>query len=30
MRTGLVLCNSNFQNLHSLPDASITAGTPYE
>src|SRR5947207_3207945 len=26
----LVLCNSNFQNLHSLPDMAITAGTPYE
>jgi two-component system cell cycle sensor histidine kinase PleC len=26
----LVLCNSNFQNLHSLPDTAITAGTPYE
>ena len=26
----LVLCNSNFQNLHSLPDAAIAAGTPYE
>jgi two-component system cell cycle sensor histidine kinase PleC len=26
----LVLCNSNFQNLHSLPDAAIVAGTPYE
>src|SRR6185312_12575448 len=23
----LVLCNSNFQNLHSLPDAAIAAGT---
>lgn len=26
----LVLCNSNFQNLHSLPEDSIEAGTPYE
>jgi len=26
----LVLCNSNFQNLHSLPDSAIIAGTPYE
>ena len=26
----LVLCNSNFQNLHSLPDAAIAAGTSYE
>jgi two-component system cell cycle sensor histidine kinase PleC len=26
----LVLCNSNFQNLHSLPDSEIAAGTPYE
>src|SRR3954466_3869887 len=26
----LVLCNSNFQNLHSLPDSAIAAGTPYE
>ena len=26
----LVLCNSNFQNLHSLPDTAIAAGTPYE
>jgi two-component system cell cycle sensor histidine kinase PleC len=26
----LVLCNSNFQNLHSLPDEAIAAGTPYE
>ena len=26
----LVLCNSNFQKLHNLPDAAIIAGTPYE
>jgi two-component system cell cycle sensor histidine kinase PleC len=26
----LVLCNSNFQKLHNLPDAAISAGTPYE
>jgi two-component system cell cycle sensor histidine kinase PleC len=26
----LVLCNSNFQTLHNLPDDAITAGTPYE
>jgi two-component system, cell cycle sensor histidine kinase PleC len=26
----LVLCNSNFQTLHSLPDEAIAAGTPYE
>lgn len=26
----LVLCNSNFQELHNLPDAAIVAGTPYE
>ncbi len=26
----LVLCNSNFQELHHLPDAAVTAGTPYE
>ena len=26
----LVLCNSNFQHLHSLPDTAIAAGTPYE
>jgi two-component system cell cycle sensor histidine kinase PleC len=26
----LVLCNSNFQNLHSLPDEAIVAGSPYE
>jgi two-component system cell cycle sensor histidine kinase PleC len=26
----LVLCNSNFQILHSLPDEAIAAGTPYE
>jgi two-component system cell cycle sensor histidine kinase PleC len=26
----LVLCNSNFQNLHSLPDSAIAPGTPYE
>jgi two-component system cell cycle sensor histidine kinase PleC len=26
----LVLCNSNFQLLHRLPDAAVAAGTPYE
>jgi two-component system cell cycle sensor histidine kinase PleC len=26
----LVLCNSNFQGLHNLPDDTITAGTSYE
>ena len=26
----LVLCNSNFQTLHNLPDESVQAGTPYE
>ncbi len=26
----LVLCNSNFQKLHNLPDEAITSGTPYE
>src|SRR5208282_3901460 len=26
----LVLCNSNFQELHHLPDAAVVAGTPYE
>jgi two-component system cell cycle sensor histidine kinase PleC len=26
----LVLCNSNFQQLHNLPDDAIVAGTPYE
>jgi two-component system cell cycle sensor histidine kinase PleC len=26
----LVLCNSNFQQLHNLPDQAIAAGTPYE
>ena len=26
----LVLCNSNFQELHRLPDAAVAAGTPYE
>ena len=26
----LVLCNSNFQELHHLPDDAVTAGTPYE
>lgn len=26
----LVLCNSNFQELHNLPDEIVTAGTPYE
>jgi two-component system, cell cycle sensor histidine kinase PleC len=25
----LVLCNSNFQELHHLPDAAVTPGTPY-
>jgi two-component system, cell cycle sensor histidine kinase PleC len=25
----LVLCNSNFQGLHRLPDAAVAAGTPY-
>ncbi|MGC1777305.1 MAG: ATP-binding protein, partial [Xanthobacteraceae bacterium] len=25
----LVLCNSNFQGLHHLPDAAVTAGTGY-
>jgi len=25
-----VLCNSNFQLLHRLPDAAVAAGTPYE
>ena len=25
----LVLCNSNFQQLHHLPDEAVTAGTPY-
>jgi two-component system cell cycle sensor histidine kinase PleC len=25
----LVLCNSNFQALHHLPDAAVAAGTPY-
>ncbi|HUI13782.1 MAG TPA: ATP-binding protein [Xanthobacteraceae bacterium] len=25
----LVLCNSNFQELHHLPDAAVTAGTAY-
>jgi two-component system cell cycle sensor histidine kinase PleC len=26
----LVLCNSNFQVLHNLPDSAIKSGTPYE
>jgi two-component system, cell cycle sensor histidine kinase PleC len=26
----LVLCNSNFQLLHRLPDAAVVSGTPYE
>jgi two-component system cell cycle sensor histidine kinase PleC len=26
----LVLCNSNFQALHNLPDESVVPGTPYE
>ena len=26
----LVLCNSNFQDLHRLPDAAVITGTPYE
>ncbi len=26
----LVLCNSNFQELHHLPDATVAAGTSYE
>ena len=26
----LVLCNSNFQELHRLPDEAVVAGTPYE
>jgi two-component system, cell cycle sensor histidine kinase PleC len=26
----LVLCNSNFQELHHLPDMAVAAGTPYE
>jgi two-component system, cell cycle sensor histidine kinase PleC len=26
----LVLCNSNFQELHQLPDNAMTSGTPYE
>jgi two-component system, cell cycle sensor histidine kinase PleC len=26
----LVLCNSNFQDLHRLPDTAVVAGTPYE
>ena len=25
-----MLCNSNFQALHHLPDAAVTAGTSYE
>jgi two-component system, cell cycle sensor histidine kinase PleC len=26
----LVLCNSNFQSLHHLPEEALVAGTPYE
>ncbi|MBM3529001.1 MAG: PAS domain-containing sensor histidine kinase [Alphaproteobacteria bacterium] len=26
----LVLCNSNFQRMHNLPDETVAAGTPYE
>ncbi|MGO9632061.1 MAG: ATP-binding protein [Xanthobacteraceae bacterium] len=26
----LALCNSNFQELHRLPDSAVVAGTPYE
>jgi two-component system, cell cycle sensor histidine kinase PleC len=26
----LAMCNSYFQELHRLPDAAVTAGTPYE
>ena len=26
----LVLCNSNFQELHHLPDEAVVAGTPYD
>ena len=26
----LVLCNSNFQELHRLPDVAVAAGTPYQ
>jgi two-component system cell cycle sensor histidine kinase PleC len=26
----LVLCNSNFQDLHRLPDQAVEAGTPYD
>ncbi len=26
----LVLCNSNFQALHHLPDSAVNTGTPYE
>ena len=26
----LVLCNSNFQDLHDLPDAAVEPGSPYE
>ena len=26
----LVLCNSNFQELHDLPDEAVAAGAPYE
>jgi two-component system cell cycle sensor histidine kinase PleC len=26
----MVLCNSNFQELHNLPDEAVMAGTPYD
>jgi two-component system cell cycle sensor histidine kinase PleC len=26
----LVLCNSNFQKLHNLPESAVSPGTPYE
>lgn len=26
----MVLCNSNFQELHNLPDEAVAAGTPYD
>jgi len=29
-RNELVICNSNYQSLHSLPNAVIKAGTPYQ
>jgi len=29
-QNSLVLCNSNFQELHNLPDEAIKAGAPYE